>query len=82
MTRDEIKFHNFISRLRANFKELIVKPIKLQMLSEFPELKDDEFYKWGRYYLLSNQVFEEWKKINNLEKKVFNSWYFIRSYEW
>jgi hypothetical protein len=50
MTRDEIKFHNFISRL--NFKELIVKPIKLQMLIEFPELKDDEFYKWGRYYLL------------------------------
>jgi hypothetical protein len=47
MTRDEIKFHNFI-RLRANFKELIVKPIKLQMLIEFPELKDDEFfYKWG-----------------------------------
>jgi hypothetical protein len=42
MTRDEIKFYNFINRLRANFKELIVKPIKLQMLIEFPELKDDE----------------------------------------
>jgi hypothetical protein len=70
MTRDEIKFHNFISRLRAIFKEIIVKPIKLQLLIEFPELKDDEillnqididFY--------SNQLFEEWKKINNLSKK-------------
>jgi hypothetical protein len=70
MTRDEIKFHNFIQRLRANFKEIIVKPIKLQLLIEFPELKDDEilinqididFY--------TNQVFEEWKKINNLSKK-------------
>ena len=42
MTRDEIKFYSFISRLRANFKEIIVKPIKLQMLIEFPELNDDE----------------------------------------
>jgi len=70
MTRDEIKFHNFIMRLRANFKEIIVKPLKLQLLIEFPELKDDEillnqididFY--------TNQVFEEWKKLNNLTKK-------------
>ena len=42
MTRDEVKFNNFINRLRANFKELIVKPLKLQMLVEFPELKNDE----------------------------------------
>ena len=71
MTRDEIKFHNFISRLRANFKELIVKPIKLQMLIEFPELKDDEFFVNAvDIVFFSNQVFEEWKKINNLEKKA------------
>jgi hypothetical protein len=71
MTRDEIKFHNFISRLRANFKEIIVKPIKLQMLIEFPELKEDEFFINGvDITFFSNQVFEEWKKINNLEKKA------------
>ena len=29
MTRDEIKFHNFIMRLRSNFKEIIVKPLKI-----------------------------------------------------
>lgn len=71
MTRDEIKFHNFINRLRANFKELIVKPLKLQLLIEFPELKDDEFFTNAvdiEFY--SNQVFEEWKKINNFEKKA------------
>lgn len=71
MTRDEIKFHNFINRLRANFKELIVKPLKLQLLIEFPELKDDEFFTNAvdiQFY--SNQVFEEWKKINNFEKKA------------
>ncbi len=71
MTRDEIKFHNFISRLRANFKEIIVKPLRLQMLIEFPELKEDEFFTNGvDITFFSNQVFEEWKKINNLEKKA------------
>jgi hypothetical protein len=70
MTRDEIKFHNFISRLRANFKELIVKPLRLQMLIEFPELTEDEFFTNGvDITFFSNQVFEEWKKLNNLEKK-------------
>ena len=71
MTRDEIKFHNFINRLRANFKELIVKPLKLQLLIEFPELKDDEsFTNSVDIEFYSNQVFEDWKKINNFEKKA------------
>jgi hypothetical protein len=70
MTRDEIKFHNFISRLRANFKEIIVKPIRLQMLIDFPELKDDEvMMNQMDIQFYTNQVFEEWKKINNLAKK-------------
>lgn len=70
MTRDEIKFHNFISRLRANFKEIIVKPLRLQMLIEFPELKDDEvMLNQMDIQFYTNQVFEEWKKINNLAKK-------------
>jgi hypothetical protein len=70
MTRDEIKFHNFIARLRANFKELIVKPLKLQMLIEFPELKDDEvFNNQIDVIFYSNQLFEDWKKINNLAKR-------------
>jgi len=70
MTRDEIKFHNFIMRLRANFKELVVKPLKLQMLIEFPELKDDEvFNNQVDIEFYSNQLFEDWKKINNLSKR-------------
>lgn len=71
MTRDEIKFHGFVSRLRSIFKELIVKPLKLQMLIEFPELKDDEVFLNQidiRFY--SNQLFEDWKKINNLAKRA------------
>lgn len=71
MTRDEIKFHNFISRLRANFKEIIVKPLRLQMLIEFPELKDDErLINQMDVYFYSNQIFEDWKKINNMSKRA------------
>jgi hypothetical protein len=71
MTRDEVKFSNFTNRLRANFKELIVKPIKLQMLIEFPELKDDEvFTNQIDIIFNSNHLFEEWKKIGNMEKKA------------
>jgi len=71
MTRDEIKFYNFVNRLRANFKEIIVKPLKLQMLIEFPELKDDEvFMNQVDISFNSNQVFEEWKKLGNMAKKA------------
>ena len=71
MTRDEIKFYNFVNRLRSNFKELIVKPLKLQMLIEFPELKDDEvFMNQVDISFNSNQVFEEWKKLGNMAKKA------------
>lgn len=70
MTRDEVKFSNFIGRLRANFKELIVKPLKLQMCMEFPELKDDEiFLNQIDIIFNSNQIFEEWKKLANMEKR-------------
>jgi hypothetical protein len=71
MTRDEIKFHGFISRLRSIFKEIVVKPLKLQMLIEFPELKDDEvFLNQIDIVFYSNQLFEDWKKINNLAKRA------------
>ena len=71
MTRDEIKFHNFVMRLRTNFKEIIVKPLRLQMLIEFPELKDDEiFLNSVDIVFYTNQVFEEWKKINTLAKRA------------
>ena len=69
MTRDEVSFGNFIGRIRANFKELVVKPLKLQMCMEFPELKDDEiFLNQCDITFNSNQMFETWKKLANMEK--------------
>lgn len=71
ITREELSFFNFTNRLREIFKELIVKPLKIQMILEFPELKDDDEF-------LSNidvefngvNLFHEWKKLTNLQKRA------------
>ena len=71
MTRDEVTFGNFINRLRANWKELIVKPLKLQMCMEFPELREDEvFLNQVDIIFFSHQLFEEWKKSGIMEKRA------------
>ena len=68
---EEQKFANFIGRIRANFKEIITKPLKLQMCMEFPELKDDEiFLNQVDIIFASNQTIEEWKKIKAYTKKI------------
>ncbi len=71
MTRDEVKFGNFIKRLRMLYKEIIVKPLRIQMLIDFPELrKDESFLNSLDIEFNSNDLFEEWKKLNNMQKRV------------
>ena len=71
MTRDEIRFGLFIKRLRASFKEILIKPIRLQMLIEFPELRDNiEFANDIKLEFNSNDLFEEWRRINNFKKRL------------
>lgn len=40
--RDEINFERFISRIRHSFSELILKPLRIQILLNIPRLKNDE----------------------------------------
>ena len=71
MTMDEIKFGNFIRRLRTTFKEIILKPIKLQMLRDFPELlEDNKMVNAIAVTFNSNALFEEWKRLNNISKRA------------
>jgi hypothetical protein len=71
ITRDEIKYSNFIKRLRTVFKEIIIKPIKIQMILDFPELKDDNLFHSNLQVIFnSNSLFEEWKYLNNLAKRA------------
>lgn len=43
--REEIRFSKFINRLRSIFQEILVKPLYLQMILDYPELEDDEEFK-------------------------------------
>lgn len=71
MTRHEIKFQNYIKRLRTIFKEIIVKPLKIQMIMDFPELKDDNLFHASIQVIFNkNELFEEWKFLNNLQKRA------------
>jgi len=70
MTRDEIKYHNFVRRIRTVFKEIIVKPLRIQLMRDFPELiNDHRFMAHLNIEFNSNELFEEWKKLANLEKR-------------
>lgn len=71
VNHDEQKFDNFINRLRVDFKEMIVKPLKLQMCMEFPELKDDEVFLTSVDIQYSyNQTVEKWRKIRTYQKQI------------
>jgi len=71
ITMDEIRFKNFINRLRTLFKEVLVKPLKIQMALDFPELTSDRvFESFIKLKFNSNDLFEEWKYLNNLSKRA------------
>jgi len=71
LTRDEMKFHNFIRRIRTVYRELIVKPLKIQMMRDFPELiEDHNFIKELNVEFNANELFEEWKYLANLSKRA------------
>jgi len=70
ITMDEVRFKNFINRIRTIFKEIIIKPLKTQMVLDFPELLDDQLFdSYLKLEFNSNNLFEEWKFLNNLAKR-------------
>ena len=70
ITRDELKFRNFIHRFRTVFKEIIIKPLRIQMFIDFPELKDDNLFKSNLNIVFnSNDLLAEWQYLSNLEKR-------------
>lgn len=42
--REEIKFKNFKNRLRQNFQEIILKPVRVQMQLKYNDLAKDQFF--------------------------------------
>ena len=71
ITMDEIRFKTFVNRLRTLFKEVLVKPLKIQMVLDFPELEKDKLFdSYIKIKFNSNDLFEEWKYLNNLSKRA------------
>lgn len=71
ISREEIRYNKFIKRLRSAFKELITKPLYLQMCIDIKELKND--YKFANAVGLTwhnDNVFEEIKTQELLNKRL------------
>lgn len=69
--REEIRFSKFINRLRSIFQEVLIKPIYLQMILEYPELKDDEEFKSAVGIRFNkDNVFERAKEMEVLTKTI------------
>ena len=69
--REEIRFSKFINRLRSIFQEIMIKPLYIQMILDFPELEDDEMFKSeiGIRFNKDN-VFERMKEMELIGKSV------------
>jgi len=71
ITRDEVKFKNYINRIRTIFKEIVLKPLKIQMVLDFPELKDDIIFNDAiRLDFISDTLFEEWRHLKNISERA------------
>lgn len=71
MSRDELHFYQFVQRLRTVFKEIVIKPWKIKMILDFPELeKDENFMTKINVKFNGANLFHEWKQMSNLNKRA------------
>ena len=69
--RDEIDFSRFINRLRNNFSEIILKPLRIQLSLSIPDIKNDKRILNAislRYN--SYNLFEEMMNIEIMTKRI------------
>lgn len=71
MSREEIRFARFITRLRSIFQEILLKPLAIQVFLKYPELAGDQLFKsaLGLQFNEDN-LFEEMKNQEIMEKRV------------
>lgn len=69
--RDEIRFSNFINRLRSGFQEIMLKPLVLQLIMKLPEFEGDHLFKSsvGIKFNRDNS-FEVQRKVEVMQKRV------------
>jgi hypothetical protein len=71
ISREEIRYNKFIQRLRSAFKELITKPLYLQMCLDMKELQNDpKFANAVGLNWYDDNVFEELKDQDLINKRL------------
>lgn len=71
ITNDDLDFDNFINRLRAIFREILLKPIYIQMCLHFPQLiQDISFKKYLNLEFFGNSQSETGRYLSNLEARA------------
>jgi hypothetical protein len=71
VARTEIDFARFINRLRNQFAQIVLKPLKLQLALSIPELQDNkEFLEAISLQYKSYNLFEEMMEMELMQKRV------------
>lgn len=71
ISREEIRYNKFIQRLRSAYKELITKPLYIQMCMDVKELRNDPKFKNSIGLMWhDDNVFEEIKNQDLLNKRI------------
>lgn len=71
VARTEIDFARYVNRLRNQFAQIILKPLKLQMALSIPELQDNRaFLEAISLQYKSYNLFEEMMEMELMQKRV------------
>lgn len=71
VARTEIDFARFVNRLRNQFAQIILKPLKLQLALSIPELQDNKaFLEAVSLQYKSYNLFEEMMEMELMQKRV------------
>jgi hypothetical protein len=71
MQREEVKFANFINRLRSVFKEILIKPVYIQLCLKHKEyVNDTNFRNTLALKYVNDNVFTEKREIELIQQKA------------
>lgn len=71
VARVEIDFARFVNRLRNQFSQVILKPLKLQLALSIPELQDNrDFLEAVSLQYKSYNLFEEMMEMELMQKRI------------
>lgn len=69
--RDEINFSRFVTRLRNSFSEILLKPLRIQLTLQIPDIKNDKrILDAVSLHFNSYNEFEEMMQIEIMTKRV------------